>query len=85
MNPTVAAAAWLILTGQVPAQAHVPLPTAPAPPIIVPCATPPQNHLTVRWISAREYYDRHHHHHRHAAPKAPGLPAPPPARPSGRQ
>lgn len=59
MNPTIAAAAWLILTGQAPAQTQVPLPTEPQRPVVIDCPVM-VNHLTVRWVGGR-----HHHHHRH--------------------
>jgi hypothetical protein len=75
MNPTIAAAAWILLTGG-PAPAPIPAPTIPQPPILD-CQVPhaarhAHNHLTIRWVSAREYYDRRHHHPHHPRHGAPG-------------
>jgi hypothetical protein len=62
MNPTIAAAAWLLLTGQAPAPVQVP--SELKPPVVIDCPAP-ANHLTVRWVGDREYHHHHHHHHHH--------------------
>ena len=63
MNPTIAAAAWVLLTGG-PPPVVIPTPTVPAPPILD-CPAPPGNHITVRWVGDRHHHRRHHpHHHR---------------------
>ena len=75
-TPIIAAAAYLLLTN-----GSVPLPEAFD---IVPpeCQKPHAvqhepgngNHLTVRWVSRRVYYDRHHRHrHRPHRHRDPGL------------
>lgn len=71
MNPTILAAAAYLLLGQ-PGAAQ---PISPPPvPVVANCPSPDnmrpihpqrQNHLTVRWVGDRDYYDRGRHHHRH--------------------
>jgi hypothetical protein len=67
-TPIIAAAAYILLSqpGAIPMDQP-----ALNPPLFLPidclapaqAAKPPSGHISVRWVGAREYYDRHHRHH----------------------
>lgn len=71
-TPIVAAAYLLLINSGQAAMPQPPLIDCPAP---VAAQGSQQNHITVKWVGNRQYYDRHHHrrHRHHHGRRDPGL------------